>query len=657
MAFVRIPVLKPFEAEILGVRAPKAGGRWRGSLIAGFEGVEIALLMPASIARWFIKGERVKILLNQEPEHLGGKAYVAPRDTYSLWRIAPEGGEVLAWPPWRAEEILLRKSPITGEVIYRYSIVAREAVREDDFTAIVELEQHHYASREEIVATWRCPSCGRVIESNIQPECPGCGLPCKLQEIRGSLPASRFLILELVSREEYEPRVVAYVRIDTPIPLMHRRVDGRVERLIRERVLKPEWVHPTFWPEAMERPEVLSKYPELARHYPHVRRGLRGEEATEEALRVANTAGARVARVVVHPDYRGDGVGALAVRLALRWVSERRVPEMRRCKHFVETVAMMARYNPFFERVGFKYVWDTASGRPVLIHPLSEEARELLKRYFSRDPVARRHEGRLFKPKYAGVKPIEGPIRLEGVTKIYRSELDVQRLKGELRQVLQAFGVEKRVVEKYIFRNAWLEIGAGEVVAVVGASGAGKTTLLKIIINAATGAGGPSWAPSEGVVKVPSNARVAYLLPGEAEPEFGSETILEHVWGKVGDVSTTIQILNAVGLSDAIYYRARYSELSTGQKERAKLASLLAERPNVLIIDEFGSHLDRLMAKRVARKVAQLCREAGITLIATTHRLEILEALAPDKVVIVGYGTLAVRPGVGGRLGDSLKTQ
>ena len=645
MAFVKVPVMKPFKAKVTGLRVPRAGGRWRGALLVEFEGAEIAFLMPASMARWFTPGEWVKVLLKQEPEHVGGKVFVAPRDTYSLWRLLPGGEEVLVWPPWSVEESLPRHSPVTGEVIYRYSVMAREAVKEEDFTAIVELEQHHYASREEIVATWRCPSCGKVFEANVQPECPECGVPCKLQEIRGSLPASRFLILELASREPYEPRVVAYVRVDTPIPLMHRRVNGRVERLIRERVLKPDWIHPTFWPEALEKPEALSKYPEIVRHYARVRKGLRGEDVTEEALRVANTAGARIARVVVHPDYRGDGVGALAVKLALRWVAERRIPEMRRGKHFVETIAMMAKYNPFFERVGFKYVWDTASGRPVLIYPLTKEAEELITKYLSEDPKAREHGGRLFRPKYAKVEPIKAPIRLEGVTKVYRSELDVQRLKGELRQVLQAFGVEKRVVEKYIFRDAHLEIRPGEVVAVIGASGAGKTTLLKMLVNAATGAGGEAWAPTEGKVIMPPNARVAYLLPGEAEPSFGNETILEHVNGKVGDVNAAIQILNAVGLSDAIYYRAKYTELSTGQKERAKLASLLAERPNVLIIDEFGSHLDKLTAKRVARKVAQLCREAGITLIATTHRTEVLEALTPDKVVMVGYGTLIVKEG------------
>ncbi|WP_228546741.1 hypothetical protein [Hyperthermus butylicus] len=47
---------------------------------------------------------------------------------------------------------------------------------------------------------------------------------------------------------------------------------------------------------------------------------------------------------------------------------------MKRAKHVVETIAQMARYNPFFEKAGFYYMWDTASSRPVLMYPLTEEA-------------------------------------------------------------------------------------------------------------------------------------------------------------------------------------------------------------------------------------------------------------------------------------------
>ena len=132
------------------------------------------------------------------------------------------------------------------------------------------------------------------------------------------------------------------------------------------------------------------------------------------------------------------------------------------------------------------------------------------------------------------------------------------------------------------------------------------------------------------------------MLPGEHEPVFGDETLLEHITSKVGCAATAVEILNMVGLSDAVFYRARFNELSTGQKERAKLASLLAGKPNLLIIDEFTAHLDTLTAQRVARKLGELARRAGITLIVATNRSEIIRALAPDKIIYVGYGTTMV---------------
>nr|WP_236698097.1 ATP-binding cassette domain-containing protein [Pyrodictium occultum] len=192
-----------------------------------------------------------------------------------------------------------------------------------------------------------------------------------------------------------------------------------------------------------------------------------------------------------------------------------------------------------------------------------------------------------------------------------------------------------------MLRNVNLEIGPGEVVAVVGASGAGKTTLLRMIVGAALGESSEKYRPSQGRVEVPGNVRLAVLLPGEMEPGFG-EALLEHVARKIGDPAAAVEVLNAVGLSDAIFYRARFDELSTGQKERARLASLLAERPNLMIVDEFTAHLDRLTAQRVARKLGALARRAGITLIVSTNRPEVLRALAPDKIVLVGYGSAAV---------------
>jgi len=277
----------------------------------------------------------------------------------------------------------------------------------------------------------------------------------------------------------------------------------------------------------------------------------------------------------------------------------------------------------------------------VLMYPLTQEAKEYLDRYFREDPYAPKEP--LWKPSYGKVEKLEGPIVFKNVTKVFESELDIKGLPEEIQDLLKAFGVRHRVIQRPVLRNLNFQINPGEIVAVVGASGAGKTTLLRLILGAIRGYWEEKYRPTSGKIEVPKNAKVSALIPGEMEPEFGSETILEHVYRKVRDLNAAVEILNRSGLSDAVLYRAKFSELSTGQKERAKIASLLAERPNVLLIDEFAAHLDTLTAMRVARKVSEIAREAGITAIIITHRPEVVKALDPDKVLFVGYGTVIVR--------------
>lgn len=624
----------------------RRGYRWFGSLLVDIDGTPVYLLMTGVVSQWFSKGEKVKVVLKNEVKKING-VYMLGFNDYELYRLYG-GEEVKIWPPFYREIRLERQDPLGLKKVYEYTIVAREAITEEDYMDIASLEQYHYASKKEVVAIWRCPVCGAYKEANLQPLCSKDNVPMRLQEIKGSLPSSRFLVLELVNRKPYEPRIVAYVRVDTPIPLMNRRLpDGSIEKMIREKVFPRKWFHPTYWPTALEdRREIIKRYKELYSIYRSKRlaRAIVGEEVSEKTLKVVDNAAARIARVVVHPDYRGDGLGYTAVKAAIEWIRERRVPEMKQRKHVVETIAMMARYNPFFEKAGFYYMWDTGSGRPVLMYPLTDEARNYIEKFLSEDKYASQHKGRLYRSRYGRVELLEKPIVLKNVTKTFRSKLDIDRLPSSLREILVAFGVEKRVVEKYVLRNVSLEINPGEIVVVVGASGAGKTTLLRMIIGAVDPRRREdmNYKPTSGEISVPGNVKASYMLPGEHEPSFGSETLLEHILYKTGDPVLAVEILNMVGLSDAVFYRARFNELSTGQKERAKFASLLAEKPNLLIIDEFTAHLDTATAQRVARKIGSLARKAGITLVVATNRPEVIEVLNPDKIIYVGYGSTYV---------------
>ncbi len=612
---------------------PKEGVRWTfGEIIVEDEkGKRHVFTLLGVVIQWLRIGDRVK-------------AKIMDDGSYSLYKLYSDG-EVQIWPLFRKEFSNPRYSPVTGDVLYEYHVVAREAFSEADYLAIVELEQYHYASKKELVAIWRCRD-GRIIEANVQPSCNG--EQAELVAIKGSLPASRFLVLELKDREAYEPAIIGYVRVDPPVPLMHRRVERDrevfIDRHIRLKVFPRAWIYPTFWPERLmkklkeEYDSLSKKYGKRKAHY------ILSEKVKEEALETCNTAAARIARVVIHPDYRGDGFGVLAVKAAIEWIKDRRIPEMRKKKHVVEVIAQMARYHPFFEKVGFKYLWDTAGGKPVLYYPLTREAEERIKDFLRRDEYARRHGGILYKPRFKTSEKLKGPIILEKVSKLYSSTLDIEGLHPKVQEVLKAFGVIRRTVQRYVLKDVSLRIDPGSIVVVIGLSGAGKTTLLRMIIGAASNITHPRYVPNLGKIMVPENVKLSVLLPGEIEPVFEDESLLEHMFRKLGDEVAAIEVLNISGLSDAVFYRAHFNELSTGQKERAKIASLLAERPNLLVIDEFTAHLDALTAQRVARKLSKIAREQNITLLLATNRAEVIKVLEPDLILYVGYGGVTYMP-------------
>jgi ABC-2 type transport system ATP-binding protein len=176
-----------------------------------------------------------------------------------------------------------------------------------------------------------------------------------------------------------------------------------------------------------------------------------------------------------------------------------------------------------------------------------------------------------------------------------------------------------------------LELGQGELVALVGPNGAGKSTLLSILAGALPASGGRvelrgdvrcGWMPQRpahyGRLSARENLELFARLQGEADP-----------------AAAAARLLAQVELSDEDRASA---DLSLGNRQRLNLALALLGDPNVLLLDEPAASLDPRQRRRLWETVLALRAAGGAACIATQHPEE-LEPMA-DRVAVLVDGRL-----------------
>jgi len=95
-----------------------------------------------------------------------------------------------------------------------------------------------------------------------------------------------------------------------------------------------------------------------------------------------------------------------------------------------------------------------------------------------------------------------------------------------------------------------------------------------------------------------------------------------------------IEILERVELGERLYHRP--SELSAGQQQRVALARALANDPSIILADEPTGNLDTKTGLKIIQLLRNLNEERGVTIIAATHDLKIIDV--SDSVVWIRDG-------------------
>ena len=191
-------------------------------------------------------------------------------------------------------------------------------------------------------------------------------------------------------------------------------------------------------------------------------------------------------------------------------------------------------------------------------------------------------------------------------------------------------------------KNVSLTIDRGEIFALLGPNGAGKTTLISIVCGLARATGGRVTVGGHDVVTDYRAARsLIGLVPQELttdafETVFDTTSFSRGLFGKPPNPAYIEKILTDLSLIDK--RDSRIMTLSGGMKRRVLIAKALSHEPAVLFLDEPTAGVDVELRRDMWRVVRQL-RDAGTTIILTTHYLEEAEEMA-DRIGVINRGEL-----------------
>jgi ABC-type Fe3+/spermidine/putrescine transport system ATPase subunit len=201
--------------------------------------------------------------------------------------------------------------------------------------------------------------------------------------------------------------------------------------------------------------------------------------------------------------------------------------------------------------------------------------------------------------------------------------------------------IELKNICKYTCRDVNLEIRDKELMVLLGPNGTGKTTLLNVIAGLTDYDGSVllNGKPVDGIAA--SKRGVGYLfqdlvlfphLDVAANIAYGLKVQKQ----PADRVAARVQVL--LEMMKIKHLAARYPEhLSGGERQRVALARALAPSPEVLLLDEPLSSLDRQTSKYLRMEIRQLQKKLGITTVYVTHNLQEAEEMA-DRIALIHDG-------------------
>jgi ABC-2 type transport system ATP-binding protein len=205
--------------------------------------------------------------------------------------------------------------------------------------------------------------------------------------------------------------------------------------------------------------------------------------------------------------------------------------------------------------------------------------------------------------------------------------------------MLKLQSVTKSYADKIAVKNLSFEVQRGEIFGILGPNGAGKTSTIRMICG----------------ITLPDSGTIEFLgrpMNEELQSKIGYLPEERGLYKKmkVGDVLLYFAQLKGLSRAEAkariehwakrfeaeAWLKKKVDELSKGMQHKVQFMSVLLHEPELLILDEPFSGLDPINSELMMDVILEF-KEAGKTILFSTHRMEQVEKIC-DSIVLINNG-------------------
>ena len=200
--------------------------------------------------------------------------------------------------------------------------------------------------------------------------------------------------------------------------------------------------------------------------------------------------------------------------------------------------------------------------------------------------------------------------------------------------------------KRLIYKDLSFTVPKGKILGLLGKNGTGKTTTINILSGFLKPQSGECRIFGENILTMPPERRQRIGLLIENHVQYSFMTILEierfysrfyPAWNS----KAYYELMSLLKVADG----QKISKMSCGQRSQVALGLIMAQNPEVLILDDFSIGLDPGYRRLFVEYLRDFVKKDGKTVFLTSHIIQDMERLI-DECIIMDYGKILMQSSV-----------